>query len=333
MTMTDNIEQIKKTIAALEAQRSLLGDAVVDTALAPLREQLASLQPQPGSEQRKLVTVLFADLVGFTSMSEKMDPEDVREIVNSYFTLWSASIEKYGGVVEKFIGDAVMAVFGLTVAREDDPENAIRAALDMRQALTGLNEELKLARGLHLVMRTGIHTGLAIISLLDDRQARKEDGGFVAVGDTVNLASRLQNAAPEGSILISHDTYRLVQGVFDIQMQDPVQVKGKQEPIQVYLVLRAKQRTFHAPSRGVEGVETSMIGRDAELQQLKDALSAAMERRKTQVIVVTGEAGIGKSRLIAEFDNWLELLPQVIRSSSAGPALRWKICLTRCFEI
>jgi class 3 adenylate cyclase len=245
--MTNEIEQIKKTITALEAQRTVLGDAVVDTALAPLREKLASLQPQPGAEQRKLVTVLFADLVGFTSLSEKMDPEDLGEVMSSYYACWSASVEKYGGVVEKFIGDAAVAVFGLTVAREDDAENAIRAALDMRQSFASLNEELKSARGLHLAMRTGIHTGLAMISLLSEEQAGKESKDFVIVGDTVNVASRLQTAAPEGGILISHETYRLVRGIFDIQPQGPLQVKGKQEPLQVYLVLRAKQHTFHSP--------------------------------------------------------------------------------------
>lgn len=311
--MTEEIELIKKTIAALEAQRTLLGDAVVDTALSPLQDKLAALQPQPGAEQRKQVTVLFADLVGFTQMSGKMDPEDIREIVNAYFTRWSSSIEKHGGVVEKFIGDAVMAVFGLSTAREDDPENAIQAALDMRQALAGLNEALKSTRGIQLSMRTGIHTGLAMISILDGRQAQKEGQGFVAVGDTVNLASRLQAAAPEGGILISHDTYRLVRGIFDIQVQSPIEVKGKVDPVQVYLVLRAKQRTFHTPARGVEGVETRMIGRDAELQQMKAALPAAMQPRRTQVVVITGEAGIGKSRLINEFTNWLEMLPEVVR--------------------
>ena len=132
-------QQLENTIAALEAQRPVLGDAVVDTALAPLKEKLASLQQQKVSEQRKLVTVLFADLSGFTRLSEQTDPEDMREILNQYFGLWSARIEQYGGVVEKFIGDAVMAVFGLAIARENDTENAIRAALDMRQALAHPN--------------------------------------------------------------------------------------------------------------------------------------------------------------------------------------------------
>ena len=136
--MISEAEQVKQTIHALEAQRALLGDAVVDTALAPLRDKLAQLEAAQTAEQRKLVTILFADLVGFTAMSEKMDPEEVRDITNAYFNRWTTVINKYGGVVEKFIGDAVMAVFGMSVAKEDDPENAIRAALEMKSELTAL---------------------------------------------------------------------------------------------------------------------------------------------------------------------------------------------------
>ncbi len=163
-------ENLRRTIAALEGQRSVLGDAVVDTALAPLREKMAALQPNPDAEQRKLVTVLFADLIGFTAMAEHMDPEDVREIVNAYFTRWTTCIEKAGGVVEKFIGDAVMAVFGLPVTREDDPESAIRAALEMRQSLAELNKELEKSWRRQLEMRVGIHTGLVMVSFLGERK-------------------------------------------------------------------------------------------------------------------------------------------------------------------
>ena len=316
----DEIESLRRAITALEGQRSVLGDAVVDTALAPLREKLAALQPDLAVEQRKLVTVLFADLIGFTAMSEHMDPEDVREIVNAYFKRWTACIEKAGGVVEKFIGDAVMAVFGLSVTREDDPENAVRAALEMRQALAELNKEMEQSWGRQLEMRVGIHTGLVMVSFLGERKGQD----FVVVGDTVNQASRLQSAAPAGGILISHDTFQHVRGIFDVQMLNPIKVKGKAELIQVYQVLQAKRRSFRVQTRGVEGIETRMIGRESELKQLKEALFLAMEARKTQVVTVVGEAGIGKSRLIAEFDNWVELLPQVIRyfKGRANPAMQ-----------
>lgn len=305
----DETESIKQAMSALEAQRSLLGDAVVETALAPLREKLALLQPSPAAEQRKLVTVLFADLVGFTAISEHMDPEDIREIVNAYFTRWTACIERFGGVVEKFIGDAVMAVFGLSLSREGDPESAVRAALEMQQALAELNHQLVRSREVQLAMRVGIHTGTVVVSFLGERKGQD----FVVVGDTVNLTSRLQSVAPSGGILISHDTFRHVRGSFDVQKLSPVQVKGKQDPIQIYQVIRAKRRSFRDPMRGVEGIETRLIGRDPELAQLNRALISAIEGRKMQVMIVVGEAGVGKSRLIAEFDNGLEKLPQTIR--------------------
>jgi class 3 adenylate cyclase/tetratricopeptide (TPR) repeat protein len=308
------IESIQRAIASLEAQRSLLGDEVVETALGPLREKLAGLQPV--AEQRRLVTVVFADLVGFTALSAGLDPEDVREIMQAYFSRWQACLERYGGTVEKYIGDAVMAVFGLSVSREDDPESAIRAALDMRQALIELNRDLTAGRGLSLSMRVGVNTGTVMVSRLDD------GGGFVAVGDTVNRASRIQAAAPVDGILISHDTYRHVRGVFDVRPLDPLTVKGVDAPLQTYAVLRAKQRAFRTASRGVEGIETGLVGRAAELRQLQDALRAAAEQRVTQAVTVSGEAGIGKSRLVAEFNNWVELQPQVVRyyQGRAAPA-------------
>ena len=298
----DEIEQLQRAIAALDSQRTTLGDPVVEAALAPMREKLAALQAQTAAEQRKLVTVLFADLAGFTAMSEQMDPEDVREVVNAYFKCWTTCIDEYGGQLEKFIGDAVMAVFGLSTAHEDDPDRAIRAALAMRQMLATLNEQLQTERGLQLSMRVGIHTGPVVVSLLDERRATD----FVVVGDSVNLASRLQSAAPTGGILISHDTYRHGHGAFDVQVLAPVQVKGKREPIQVYLVERARPKAFQVTTRGVEGVETRMIGRDAELKRLQDALYAAIEDGEGHFITVLGEAGIGKSRLLYEFDNWLK---------------------------
>jgi class 3 adenylate cyclase/tetratricopeptide (TPR) repeat protein len=302
------IQQIEQAIAALESQRAILGDAVVDTALLPLREKLAALRPRPDAEQRKLVTILFADLVGFTALSEHMDPEDVREITNAYFQRWTACIEARHGTVEKFIGDAVMAVFGMEQAREDDPENAVRAALAVRESLSELNGELEKTYQISLAVRVGIHTGPVVVSLLGERKGQD----FVVVGDSVNTASRLQSACPAGGILISHDTYRHVRGIFSIQALDPITVKGKSEPIQVYLVQHAKPRSFHVTMRGVEGIETHLIGRELELKRLQDGLTAAIEDHEKQFVTLLGEAGVGKSRLIAEFNNWLELLPQGI---------------------
>lgn len=288
-------EDIEQTIAALEMRRASLGDALTDAAIAPLRQQLAALD-----EQRKLVTVLFADMAGFTATAETMDPEDVRDVIRAYFGRLAAAITRHGGWIEKFIGDAVMAIFGIPTANERDPEHAIRAALDMHASLAELNTELERERGIRLAMRIGINTGPVIVSFLGGRQG--ED--FSVVGDTVNLASRLEHAAPVGGILISHATYRHVRGLFDFQPLPPLAVKGKAEPVQVYEVRGARPRTFEQPGRGVQGVAIPMIGREAELGALQDALRTARSQQRAQVITLIGDAGVGKSRLVDEFLDW-----------------------------
>ncbi len=296
-------ESVIRAIAALEGQRSSLGDAVVDTALASLREKLAALQPEPAAEQRKQVTVLFADLVGFTAMSEAMDPEDMRELMNAYFSRWTAAVEYFGGVVEKFIGDAVMAVFGIQIANEADPENAIRAALKMREQLAQLAGALPQSQlPQPLRMRVGIHTGPVVVSWMGERKGQD----FVVVGDTVNTASRLQSLAPVDGILISRDTYRLVRGLFEVQAAEPMQAKGKRDPLQGYLVMQEKPRAFGETSRGIEGVETIMVGRQAEVAHLQGVFQKVVESGECRMVTVVGEAGLGKSRLLREFDRWLE---------------------------
>ena len=304
----DDLQQLELAIRVLEMQRSMLGEAVVETALQPLREKLAALQREQAARQRKLVTALFADLAGFTAMAERMDPEEVREVLSPYFARWREAIERQGGMVEKYIGDAVMAVFGLPTAHEDDTERAIHAALEMRQELESINQALEKEHGVRLVMRVGIHTGPVVASLVEDGKEQR----FGVVGDTVNLAARLQEAAPENGILISHDTYRHVRGVFSARELDPLVVKGKAKPVQAYIVLRAKPRAFHMPTRGVQGVETRMVGREAELYTLQTAVRQALDGGPLQSITVVGDAGVGKSRLIYEFDNWLELIPEYL---------------------
>ncbi len=307
-------EQLEQAIAALEQQRAILGDAVVNAALAPMREKLAALQaPPPAAEQqRKQVTVLFADVSGFTAMSETMDHEEVGATMNALWTRLDGAITGHGGRIDKHIGDAVMALFGTPVAQEDDPERAIRAALAMQSELVAFNETLPRGNGkgeaapprpIRLQMRIGINTGPVLLGTVGTT------GEYTAMGDTVNLASRLEHAAPVGGILISHDTYRHVRGLFDVLPLEPISVKGKSEPIQVYVVQAVKPRAFRVPTRGVEGIETRTIGREAELQALQAAFHAARDGRQTHLVSVVAEAGTGKSRLLYEFGNWLELLP------------------------
>jgi predicted ATPase/class 3 adenylate cyclase len=297
MTQREDIEQ---TIAAIEARRAALGDALADAAIAPLRRQLAAID-----EQRKQVTVLFADMAGFTATAETMDPEDVRDIIRAYFGRLSAAITRNGGWIEKFIGDAVMAIFGIPTTQEGDPEHAVRAALDMQQALGELNEELQRERGIRLAMRIGVNTGPVLVSYLGGRQG--ED--FAVVGDTVNQASRLEHAAPVGGILISQATYRHVRGVFDVLPQPPLSVKGKSTPIQIYVVRGVRPRAFVAPGRGVQGVETPLVGRDGDLGQLQDALRGVRAGGRARMVTVVGDAGVGKSRLLEEFVKWIDRSP------------------------
>lgn len=297
------LEQLEQAIAALEGQRTILGDAVVDTALTSLRDRLAVLKAQavPGEQQRKQVTVLFADVSSFTAMSETLDAEEVTEIMNALWVRLDAAITAQGGQIDKHIGDAVMALWGVDAAREDDPERAIRAALAMQSAL----EQFRAERGVPLAMRIGLNTGAVLLGTVGTTHE------FTAMGDAVNLASRLEHAAPVGGVLISHATYRHVRGVFDVQVQAPLSVKGKAAPVQTYVVLQAKPRAFRMGTRGVEGIETHMVGREAELLALQSAYTDALSG-ETSLVLIVGEAGVGKSRLLFEFEHWIDLHPETV---------------------
>jgi len=298
-------QKLKQAIEHLESQRAVLGDATVDASIAALRDRLAALELLTVAEQqRKQVTILFADVSGFTAMSETMDAEDVTSLINALWQRLDQVIADRGGQIDKHMGDAVMAIWGGDVAQEDDPEQAIRAALDMQSEIAGLNE----ARStVPLQIRVGINTGLVLLGEVGTQ------GEYTAIGDAVNLARRLQEMASVGGILISHDTYRHVRGVFDVRSLGLLQLKGRAESVQAYAIERAKPRSFRKGARGVEGVETRMIGREAELEFLQDLFDRAMEREECQIVTVLGEAGLGKSRLLYEFENWLDLLPRRIR--------------------
>lgn len=283
-------EDLEKMIAVLETQRGVLGDALVDAMLAPLRARLA---PQAEPEQRKQVTVLFADVHGLAPLADRMGLTALCDLTAEYFRRWNAVLLHWGGVVEKFVGDAVMAVFGLPVAREDDPERAVRAALDMQAALTALNGEYPEAL---LNMRAGVNTGLVVARW----QVGRPGGDFSVVGDAVNVASRLEQAALPGSILIGHSTYRHVRGLFDVVPQAPLQIKGRTRPVRAYLVQSARPHAARA-ARGLEGAHAPLIGRNAVLGCLHDVVARARDERVTHTVTVTGEAGIGKTRLLREF--------------------------------
>lgn len=268
----------------------------------------AATGPTGSPTERKQVTVLFADFSGFTSFAHKRDVEDVRDFMSSVWAKLDGIIAAHGGTTEKHIGDAIMAVFGAKQAREEDPAQAVRAALAMQACVKQLALESITAP---LQMRIGVHTGLAVVGPLGGL------GEFAVTGDTVNLASRLQASAPTGGVLVSHDTYRHIHGFFDVQTLPPFEVKGRPEPIQTYVVLRAKPRAlamqFRGIFRGIEGVQAEMVGREKELKFLQSALQRVIEEQDSQAITVVGEAGIGKSCLLSQFQEWVELLPDTMR--------------------
>ncbi|HET9905037.1 MAG TPA: adenylate/guanylate cyclase domain-containing protein [Anaerolineales bacterium] len=310
-TLSEEREQVLLAIAALEEKRSLLGDQVVDVALASMREKLAGLAEEAGiihePQQRKLVTVLFADVSGFTAMAETMDHELVSSVINSLWSRVDKAILDHGGRIDKHIGDAVMGLFGTPTAREDDPERAIRAALQIQSEVRSWKKELaKLgtnqpSQPRNIRLRIGINTGPALLGTVGTI------GEYTAIGDTVNLANRVQSAAPLDGILISHNTFQHVRGIFDVTALEPITVKGKREPIRVYTVNGLNPRSFRMTTRGLEGVETRTIGREEELTQLKAAFEQSVEQRQTALVNLVADAGLGKSRLLFEFGKWLDV--------------------------
>ena len=281
---------------------SACGTALVLPTSGAGRPQLEASPPLTG--ERRQVTILFADFSGFTAFAAHLDPEDLHDRMKSLWTGLDAIIGARGGTPEKHSGDAIMAVFGGWRSREEDPAAAVRAALEMQTWLAAQQVE---TRGGSLQLRIGVHTGLVVVG------PSAHAGEFLATGDAVNLASRLEQSAPVGGVLISGDTYRHVYGFFDAQARPLLTVKGKSEPVETYLILRAKPRALALQMRGVEGVETDMIGRERELKCLQDVFRQAMEQRAPQLITLVGDGGMGKSRLLREFQKWIDLLPQNVR--------------------
>src|SRR6266540_6375061 len=250
-------------------------------------------------EERKIVTVLFCDLVGFTAASEAADPEDVRARIRPYHARLREEVERFGGTVEKFIGDAVMAVFGAPVAHEDDAERAVRAGLRILEAIDELNEH---DPTLSLQVRIGINTGEAVVAL----GARPEEGEGIVTGDVVNTASRLQGAAPVNGIAVSEQTYRQTERVFSYVELAPVQVKGKAEPLSIWRPLEAHSRFGTDVTRAHA---TPFVGRELEKPLLIGVLERSIQQRSCQLVTIVGEPGVGKSRLCAELFQYIEERP------------------------
>jgi class 3 adenylate cyclase len=258
--------------------------------------------PVARREERKRVSVLFCDLVGFTSRSERLDIEDVRAVLAPYYARLRADLEGYSGTVEKFIGDAVMALFGAPTAHEDDPERAVRAALAIRDAIAELNQA---EPSLDLHVRVGVTTGEALVVL----DARPVEGEGMASGDVVNTAARLQTAAPVDGILVDEATFRATDRQITYQPAEPVQAKGKTDPVAVWLAVEARS------SLGVDVDQTPptrLVGRQRELDLLGAALARVRDEQALQLITLVGVPGMGKSRLIWELKEVVEAEPELI---------------------
>ncbi len=251
----------------------------------------------PGGDpvaERRVCSVLFCDVVGFTPLSESRDPEAVRELLSRYFEVARTVIGRYGGVVEKFIGDAVMAVWGTPTATEGDAERAVRAGLDLIGAVEALRDEVGVAA---LAARAGVVTGEVAVTL----GARHE--GMVA-GDAVNTASRVQAAAKPGAVLVDGATRRLVASAIGFADAGSHRLKGKAEPVRLWQATRVLSGV--GGQQRVDGLEAPLIGRDAELRTVKELFHAAAERRVPRMVVVSGAAGVGKSRLGWEFEKYVD---------------------------
>jgi class 3 adenylate cyclase/tetratricopeptide (TPR) repeat protein len=252
-------------------------------------------------EERKVVTVVFADLVGSTARAERLDPEDVRAVLLPYHERLRTELERHGGTVEKFIGDAVVGVFGAPAAHEDDPERAVRAALAIQETIAEMN---RADPTLELEVRIGVNTGEAIVAL----DARPELGEAIVAGDVINTGARIQSAAPPGGILVGDYTYRSTRRAVEYEPAEPVVAKGKAEPLAVWRAI-ARRASFGID---LSDVRSPLVGRDDEREVLAGALARARSRGEPQLVTVVGVPGIGKSRLVRDLFRIVDEDPDLI---------------------
>jgi class 3 adenylate cyclase len=282
-----------------ECGSPIVAGAPTPEATATIATVPATGAPTPIAE-RRLVSVLFADLVGFTSISETRDAEDVRDLLSGYFDVCREIVDRYGGVVEKFIGDAVMAVWGAPVAREDDAERAVRAALDLVDAAARLAAKIGVKE---LALRAGVVTGEAAVTM-------GASGMGMVAGDMVNTASRLQSVAPPGSVLVGETTKRAASQAIAFEQAGEQILKGKVVPVPAYRALRVVAKRGGAGRS--DQLEAPFVGREAEMRLLKDFYHATARDRGVRLVSVIGQAGIGKTRLAWEFHKYLDGLSELI---------------------
>ncbi|MDQ2647949.1 MAG: AAA family ATPase, partial [Actinomycetota bacterium] len=237
-------------------------------------------------DERRIVTVLFADLVGYTALSETRDPEQVKRLIDGCFEHLVADIDTFGGRVDKIIGDAIVALFGAPLAHEDDAERAVRAGLRMQTTLARVSAEL----GVGVRMRVGVNTGEVLVGAL------RSGGDYTAMGDVVNTANRLQTAAGPGQVLVGAPTYAGTRRVIRYEELPPIDAKGKEAPVAAWRAEATIAPPGYRPDRG----RTTLVGREAELGLLRHSLENSVRNARNSLLLVLGEAGVGKSRLAEE---------------------------------
>ena len=318
--------------------RDLTETLSVDQLESFARQKASTEEPSTGSnatpsDQQRQMTAVYVDA---TEMAEALyaadvDQEVVRERMDGIWETFKKITESAGGVVQSRTDDQGVLLWGRARASEDDPELAIRATLQMREAVLAachksFGRSWEPSEENPLPFAAGIATG----PLLIERQA--ETGSYSVRGVTITLANRLKDAAEPGEILASHDSFTFVRGVFQFKAHEPIRIRGRKEPLEVYEVQRDKPRAFRMKARGIEGVETKMIGREIELRLVQEALTLTLEDGETQVVTVVGEAGVGKSRLLFEFRNWMELVDETVwffQARATKPSMLQPYSLTR----
>ena len=263
-----------------------------------LAQKISSVGKQLEGE-RRTVTILFSDISGYTAIAEKLDPEQVYEFIDHTLKAFTAEIYKHEGTIDKVMGDGVMALFGAPIAHEDDPARAIHAALGMQDALKRINIDLESRLGISLRVRIGLHTGTVVVGSIGSDLKME----YTALGDTVNVASRLQSVAEPGTVLVSRPVYEATKPLFEFRELGSIRVKNRIEPVEIFEALAPRQVAGRV--RGVPGLSAPMVGRAEEFARVRALVDKLATQRQGQVVLVTGNAGIGKSRLTHELKGYV----------------------------
>lgn len=272
----------------------------------------AELALEASEERRRLVTVLFCDVQGSTAMGERLDAESVREIMQHYFHEMRSAIEHHGGTVEKFVGDAIMAVFGIPQAHEDDPLRAVRAAWEMQRRVPSMNERLDHRFGSRLSLRIGVNTGEVVTGEATAREA-------IVTGDAVNVAARLEQAVEPGEVLLGEQTYQLVRDAVSVALAQPLTLKGKSQPVAAYRLLAVEDRALGRR----RAFDTPIVGREEQLETLREAFEQAIVLERAVLAIVVGMPGVGKSRLAREFVERIDATTAAGRCLSYGEGITY----------